>query len=161
MLLSVLRPARPQDRRPPTSRLFSGDTKLNQATQGSVLVKVWSYSKDKHIAQSQAGKNAVHGVLFKGVAALNNGTARVPAQRPIVSDPNAEIRHADFFKSFFAEGGKYMKYVNFVNNGIPAAGDIIKIKNEYKIGVTVSVSKDALRKDLEANGIIQSLSSGF
>ena len=54
-----------------------------------------------------------------------------------------------------------MKYVNFVNNGIPAAGDIIKIRNEYKIGIKVSVSKDALRKEMEADGIIQSLSSGF
>lgn len=132
-----------------------------QATQGSILVKVWSYSKDKNIAQSQAGKNAVHGVLFKGVAALNDGASRIPAQRPIVTDPNAENTHADFFKTFFADGGKYMKYVNFVNNGIPAAGDIIKIRNEYKIGIKVSVSKDALRKEMEADGIIQSLSSGF
>ncbi len=132
-----------------------------QATQGSILVKVWSYSKDKNIAQSQAGKNAVHGVLFKGVAALNDGASRVPAQKPIVTDPNAEETYADFFKTFFANGGKYMKYVNFVNNGIPSAGNIIKIKNEYKIGVTVSVAKDALRKEMEAEGIIKSLSSGF
>lgn len=132
-----------------------------QATQGSILVKVWSYSTDKSIAQAQAAKNAVHGVLFKGVAAMNDATARVPAQRPMIVDPNAETEYADFFKAFFADGGRYMKYVNFVNNGIPAAGDIIKVGKEYKIGVMVSVSKDALRKEMEADGIIRSLSSGF
>ena len=85
-----------------------------QAVQGSILVKVWSYSKDKYIPQTQAGKNAVHGVLFKGVAALNNAYARVPMQRPIVTDPNAETKYADFFETFFKDGGKYMKFINFV-----------------------------------------------
>ena len=132
-----------------------------QATQGSILVKVWSYSKDKNVAINQAGKNAVHGVLFKGVSALNDGSSRVPAQRAIVTDLNAETTYQDYFKAFFADGGKYMKYVNFVNNGVPAPGDIIKIKNEYKIGVKVSVSKDALRKEMEAAGIVRSLGSGF
>lgn len=132
-----------------------------QATQGSVLVKVWSYSADKNVAITQAGKNAVHGVLFKGVAALNNEYARVPAQRPIVTDLNAENTYNSYFKDFFKDGGKYMKYVNFVNNGIPAPGDIIKVDKQYKIGVRVSVSKDALRKEMEEAGIIKALGAGF
>lgn len=132
-----------------------------QATQGATLVKVWSYSKDRYIPQTQAGKNAVHGVLFKGVAALNEAYARVPMQRPIVTEPNAETKYSDFFKTFFKDGGKYMKFVNFVNNGIPAPGDIIKIDKEYKIGVIVSVSKDALRKEMEADGIVRALDAGF
>jgi hypothetical protein len=132
-----------------------------QATQGSILVKVWSYSKDKNIATTQAGKNAVHGVLFKGVAALNNEYARVPAQRPIVTDPTAETTYQEYFKDFFQNGGKYMKYVNFVNNGIPAPGDIIKVGKQYKVGVRVSVSKDALRKEMEAAGVVKALGAGF
>lgn len=132
-----------------------------QAIQGSILVKVWSYSKDKNVAQGQAGKNAVHGVLFKGVSALNNEYARVPAQRPIVTDMNAESAHSEYFKTFFQDGGKYAKYVNFVNNGIPAPGDIIKVGKEYKIGVRVSVSKDALRKEMEAAGVVKALGAGF
>jgi GTP-sensing pleiotropic transcriptional regulator CodY len=35
------------------------------------------------------------------------------------------------------------------------------VGKEYKVGVTVSVSKDQLRKDLEAAGVIKSLGSGF
>jgi hypothetical protein len=132
-----------------------------QAVQGSILVKVWSYSKSKDVALGQAGKNAVHGVLFKGVAALNNQYTRVPAQRPIVTDVNAEQTHSNYFKSFFSDGGKYMMYVNFVNNGVPLPGDIIKVGKEYKIGVTVSVSKDALRKEMEAAGVVKALGAGF
>ena len=132
-----------------------------QATQGSILVKVWSYSKDKNVAITQAGKNAVHGVLFKGVAALSNEFARVPAQKAIVTDLSAESTHENYFKEFFHDGGKYMKYVNFVNNGIPAPGDIIQVGKQYKIGVRVSVAKDALRKEMESAGIVKALGAGF
>ena len=132
-----------------------------QAVQGSILVKVWSYSKDKNVATTQAGKNAVHGVLFKGVSALNNEYARVPAQKAIVTDVNAESTYKNYFTDFFKDGGKYNKYVNFVNNGIPAPGDIIKVGKQYKIGVRVSVSKDALRKEMEAAGVVKALGAGF
>ena len=132
-----------------------------QAVQGSLLVKVWSYSKDKNVATGQAGKNAVHGVLFKGVSALNNEYARVPAQKAIVTDVNAESTYESYFNDFFKDGGKYMKYVNFVNNGIPAPGDIIKVGKQYKIGVRVSVAKDALRKEMEAAGVVKALGAGF
>lgn len=134
---------------------------LGQATQGSILVKVWSYCNSKDIDNTQAAKNAVHGVLFKGVPALNTDDARVPAQRPIVTDTDAEAKYEEFFKTFFADGGKYMKYVNFVNNGIPAPGDVIKVKNQYKVGVRVSVAKDALRKEMENAGIVKALGAGF
>lgn len=128
-----------------------------QAVQGSILVKVWSYSKGKIVARNQAGKNAIHGILFKGVSALN----RIPAQKPMIVEPDAEAKYADYLEDFFSDGGKYMKFVNFVNNGVPAPGDIIKIKNEYKIGVTVSIAKDALRKELENSGIVRPLGAGF
>jgi hypothetical protein len=131
---------------------------IGQASQGAILVKVWSYSRNKDVAMEQAAKNAVHGVLFKGVAALSN---RYQPQRPIVTDLNAEQSHSGYFKSFFADRGKYMKYVNFVNNGIPAPGDIIKVGKEYKVGVSVSVAKDALRKEMEAAGIVKALGAGF
>ena len=132
-----------------------------QAVQGSILVKVWSYSKDKNVATTQAGKNAVHGVLFKGVSALNNEYARVPAQKAIVTDVNAESTYKNYFTDFFKDGGKYNKYVNFVNNGIPVPGDIIKVGKQYKIGVRVSVAKDALRKEMEAAGVVKALGAGF
>ena len=131
------------------------------AIQGSIIVKVWSYSKSKTVALEQAAKNAVHGVLFKGIAAKNEGNIRIPAQRPIITDTNAEELNKDFLQDFFSDGGKYMKYVTFVNNGVPGPGDILKIGKQYKVGIRVSVSKDALRKEMEAAGIVKSLGAGF
>ena len=54
-----------------------------------------------------------------------------------------------------------MKFVSLTNDGAVAAGDRIKVGKEYKIGLIVSVRKDALRKDLEQAGIIKGLNSGF
>lgn len=79
----------------------------------------------------------------------------------MVSNPNLENEKADFFEPFFEEGGKYMKFVSSSGDGNIDAADRMKVGKEYKIGVVVSVMKDALRKDLEAAGISKGLSSGF
>ena len=126
--------------------------------KGTYQVKVWSYSKKADTAIEQAKKNAVHGIIFRGFPA--NG--RVQGKKPLSRNPNLEIEHGDFFKDFFAQGGKYLKFVSVVNNGAIAPGDRIKVsKKEYKIGVVISVDVNSLRKDLEAAGIIKSMSSGF
>ncbi len=130
---------------------------VQTGVQGTYLIKVWSYSKKSKIAIEQAKKNAVHGVIFRGFT----GTATVPGQKALTSNVNLEEEKEAFFKPFFADGGKYMKFVSSSNDGAIAAEDIMKIGKEYKIGVVLSVNISALRKDLEEAGIIKSLSSGF
>lgn len=115
--------------------------------------KVWTYSKDAITAMEQAKKNAVHGLIFRGVTAKDRFAA-IPALE-IVS--NAEVIHKDFFDPFFDDGGQYLKYVSLVNNGSIGPGDRIKIGKEYKIGVVVTVDKVALKKDLEEAGIMKKL----
>ena len=126
-------------------------------TQGSYLIKVWSYSKKPVIAIEQAKKNAVHGIIFKGFTGIQG----VPGQRPLTNNPNLEVEQAEFFKNFFADGGKYMKFVNITNDGAVAAEDRIKMDKQYKIGVVVSVNVAGLRKDLEDAGMVRGLNSGF
>lgn len=130
---------------------------VQTGTQGTYLIKVWSYSKNPDVAIEQAKKNAVHGIIFKGFT----GTSSVPGQKALTSNVNLEEEKADFFKPFFADGGKYMKFVSTSNDGAVAAEDRMKIGKEYKIGVVVSVNVSALRKDLEDAGIIKSLGAGF
>lgn len=130
---------------------------VQTGTQGTYLIKVWSYSKKPELATEQSKKNAIHGIIFKGFA----GKAGIPGQSPLANNPNLEVEKADFFKPFFAEGGKYLKFVTLSNDGAVAAEDRMKIGKEYKIGVIVSVNVAELRKDLENAGVIKSLSSGF
>lgn len=127
--------------------------------QGTYQIKVWSYSKDVETATEQAKKNAVHGIIFKGFP--NKG--RVQGQKPLARNSNLYEENEKFFLEFFkTDGGDYMKFVTFANNGQIAAGDRIKIsKKEYKVGVVVSVNVAELRKYLESKGIIKGLSNGF
>ena len=124
---------------------------------GTYLVKVWSYSKRGDVALEQAKKNAVHGVIFKGFT----GSDGCSTQKALASSPNVESEKQEFFDMFFEDGGKYMKYVSVSGDGMISADDRKKVGKEYKIGVIVSVMKDALRKDLEAAGVIKSLDAGF
>lgn len=125
--------------------------------QGTYLIKVWSYSKKPDLAIEQAKKNAVHGVIFKGFT----GSSSIAGQKPLASNVNLEQEKVDFFKPFFSDGGKYMKFVSMSTDGAIAAEDRMKIGKEFKIGVIVSVNVYSLRKDLESAGIINSLGSGF
>jgi hypothetical protein len=132
---------------------------VSVGSQGTYQIKVWSYSKDPNVAIEQAKKNAVHGIIFKGFG----GTRTVQAQKALVTDPAIAETRKDFFDAFFADGGGYMKFVNLSNSHevAIAAGDRIKIGKEYKVGVIVSVNKDALRKELENAGIVKKLGDIF
>jgi hypothetical protein len=131
---------------------------VSEGVQGTYLIKVWSYSKKSKLAIEQAKKNAVHGIIFRGLAGIN-GVAKKPALAG--SNSNLEEEKKDFFDSFFADNGKYMKFVNITNDGSIAAKDRLKVGKEYKLGVIVSVNVDALRQDLENAGIIKKLGAGF
>lgn len=127
--------------------------------EGTKLIKVFSYSKKPDVAIDQAKKNAVHAMIFQGFN--GNSGSGCPTQKPLVSNPNLEQEKSEFFDAFFADGGKYMKFVSVSGDGQVAAEDRMKVGKEYKVGVVVSVMYDLLRADLEAAGIVKGLSSGF
>ena len=123
-----------------------------EGTKGTFLVKVWTYSPNATTAMLQAGKNAVHGILFKGFGGEH-------PQLPMIDDKQTFEDNKSFFRKFFNEGGEFQKFIRIVNNQV---SDFIKIsKKEYKVGVIVSVSKDELRKYLEDQQIIKGLNHGF
>lgn len=129
------------------------------AKQGAKLVKVWSYSKNPKHAIASAMRNAVHGVIFKGFA---GGGQSCTSSQPLVKDPSVEEEYKEFFNEFFAEGGEYLKYVSAATDGSIAPGDRLKVsKREYKIAAVVTVMSDQLRKRLEKENIVKSLTSGF
>lgn len=120
------------------------------------LIKVYTYSTKKNLPMEQAKKNAVHAVLFKGYPA--NSEFGCSSQSPMCRNSNIEFEKREFFDTFFADGGAYMKFVNDSSDGNVDAADRLKVGKEYKVGVIVSVNKSELRKYLEAAGIIRGLS---
>ena len=123
------------------------------AVQGAYLVKVSSYSRNAKIAAEQCAKNAVHGVIFKGFT----GTNGCVSQRPLAANPGVDFEHADFFKEFFSDNGEYRKYVS-MTAGSQATE---KVGRAHRVSMVATVQKDALRKALEAAGVIKSLNAGF
>lgn len=132
---------------------------LSVASQGSYIVKIYSYSRNKNVAIEQSKKNAIHGVIFRGIPQSEIGCV---AQPPMARHPNLEEKNRDYFESFFSEDGEYRKFVTLTTDGAVAPGDRLKVgRREYKIGLIVSVDIAGLRKELEAAGIIKGLATGF
>lgn len=127
-----------------------------QAPQGMELVKVWVYSKDPVVAAEQTKKNAIHGIIFKGVSPKGGRTGKAP----LYSDTYDSKK--EFFDGFFQDGGDYQRYVQLTNNGSILPGDILKVdKKEYKIGLNILVNFIELKRFLEKKEIIRGLSTGF
>tara|TARA_B100000809_G_scaffold253290_1_gene289136 strand:+ start:4545 stop:5078 length:534 start_codon:yes stop_codon:yes gene_type:complete len=126
---------------------------------GTKVVKVWSYSKKANVAENQSKKNAVHGMVFQGYSGGGQGCTN---QKALITDPSVGEQKKEFFDNFFdINGGKYMKFVSHSSDATP---EIIKVSMKgykYKVGVIVTVNTNALRKDLEAAGVVKGLSSGF
>lgn len=127
------------------------------ASDGSYLVKVWSYGKNAKISSNEVKQNAVYGILFRGFAAGEQGCK---AQKPIIKAQTAYEDNKKFFESFFGKKGDVANYANYATIISPAP-EVIKVQKEYKVGYIVSVSKDALRKAMEDAGVIKGLASGF
>lgn len=121
--------------------------------QGTYLVTVSVLGKKTQINDDVLARCAVHGVLFKGFVE--------PSMRktikPIAGNASKEGEHADYFEHFFEKDGAAANYVTFVNS----SRKVVKSGKQYKVSVTVSVSKDQLRKDLEDAGVIRGLNSAF
>ena len=128
------------------------------ATAGFKVFKIWSYGKKKDLlTKDVCMRNAIHAVLFKGLAASDVGTqGTFPALCPEGYDA-----HQEYFDGFF-ESGDYMQFVQLTSKGAQQAGDVIKTANkEWKVGLLVQINVNALRKRLEKDGVMQGARSIF
>ena len=130
---------------------------LGVGQDGTKVFKVWGYGKEVGEAVMAAKADAVAACIFKG---LPGGAGAAPTP-PICNEANIEITKSDYFDKFFAVGGKYLQFVALTNDGNPAGADRIKIKKGYKVAIYVQVMYNALRRQLESDGIARRLDSGF
>ncbi len=124
---------------------------------GTKVMKVWGYGRRVEDAVIEAKMNAVASVIFVGIPG-GHGAAATP---PLLRDPNAAEKHAEYFEKFFEPGGKYQQFLALTTDGMPSGQDRLKIKNGFKVAIYAQVRYDALRKQLEADGIARRLDHGF
>ncbi len=119
---------------------------------GTYLVQVTATAKKAAVSDDDLCYFAVHGVLFRG---FQDGT--YGSQKPLAGSALAETEHKEFFDNFFS-GGAYRTYVTMVSG----SRRVVKTADKrYRVTATVTVQKSQLRKDLEKQGIVKALNSGF
>ena len=112
-----------------------------------VIFTVYSYTKKSKITSDVGKRNAIHGILFKGLPQ----TKMQGAQPPLLKDGNYDT-YADYLNPFFANGD-YLQFIEETNKGFQ---DVVKVSSkEYKVGITVKVNVKALRERLEKDGVIK------
>lgn len=125
-------------------------TGAGSGTEGTVLVKVYVYSKS--VSDDDLKRAAVHGVVFRGCSGNASG-----ARQPAMASPTAESDNAAFCAEFFAPNGQCVNFATVISGSY----DRVKTQKGYKSGAILQVDKTSLRKELEKAGVIRSLSSGF
>lgn len=122
--------------------------------EGTYLVRVWVYANKHNLKPELIRKYAIHGVVFKGVT----GSTKCNGQKPLAKSLSVEEENKVYFDEFFEKKNAYLNFATIIEGTF----ERVKVtKRQFKIGAVVSVSKDQLRKQLEADGIIRGLSTGF
>lgn len=124
---------------------------------GTKVFKVWGTGENIFDAIQTAKANAVAACIFKG---LTGGAGSAPTP-PICSEPNIENTQSAYFEDFFKLGGKYQLFIARTSEDDPGGEDRLKLKKGYKVAIYVQVMYDALRKQLETDGIARRLDQGF
>jgi hypothetical protein len=117
-------------------------------TGSSYLIQVTSYVGDLRLALNQAKKNAIHAVLFKGVAGNNLGcTAKEPLIENGIYNDNFE-----YFEDFFYNTRQYNQFATSPSGSAESSEKLKRKMN--RVTFIISVNVDELRKKLEYDKII-------
>lgn len=147
-----------KDETPDYDYELSSVAETSSATSGFKVFKVWSFGpKRQLLTQDICMRNAIHGLLFKGLVAMDTGTqGTVPALVPDGYDS-----HKEYFDAFFGNG-EYKLFIQASSRGAQQAGDVMQVnKKRWKVGLVVQVNQNALRKRLEKDRIIESAANIF
>lgn len=112
---------------------------------GFVIFTVYSYGRRERLTTDICMRNAIHGLIFKGLPA-EDGVGAVPAL--IGATPYEDYK--EYFDNFFS--GPYKQFVEETNKGMQ---DVMKVGKEYKVGVKVRVNVKLLKQRLRQDGIIK------
>ena len=97
-------------------------------TEGTKVFKVWGVGKNVNEAIMNAKTDAVAACIFKG---LPGGAGSAPTP-PIIIEPNAENKYADYFETFFTVGGKYPSVYRCYNRWRPCRSGSAKTKERIQ-----------------------------
>jgi hypothetical protein len=123
-------------------------------TDGYVTIKIWNTKAGKSYKTDAALLDAVHSVLYAGIAGKNGCTT----QKALLNSSSEIEQFKKIEKNFFSKNGKWKDFTR--SSAIESTLPINIGDKNWKV-YQVSVSKNALRNYLEENKIIKSLNTNF
>ena len=127
---------------------------ISMEMDGYITLKIWDSKKGVKYTSEQSRKDAIHAILYSGIA----GSKGCTTLSPLLSRMGAQENFKNIEKSFFSKKGKWTMFTRSseIETTLP---ENLGIKN-WKV-YQVSVSKNELRKHLEEQKIIKALNNGF
>lgn len=125
-------------------------------TDGNKIVEVTGTAGNVKKAMEQARKNAVAAVIFRGIPA-GDGTLSIPPMSPL--GEQLYRNNSKYFDKFFDKEKTYLQFVNFTSTDIPSGINNIETKDGRRVKVYVQILYDNLRRRLEQDGILTSMSA--
>jgi hypothetical protein len=123
-------------------------------TDAYVVIRIWNAKKGLKYKMSNARKEAIHAILYAGIAG-GNGCSTQPA---LLNTPEDRTNFKAIEKRFFSKKGEWARFTrDATDNSFGTKNDISATCKIYQ----VSIGKKDLRKYLEENKIIKPLNSGF
>ncbi len=121
---------------------------------GYVTIKIWDIKLGPKYLPEQAMKDAIHAILFSGIASNNECIG----QAPLLTQTEQQEKFKDIEKSFFSKNGKWSLFTrsSATETTLPKNLGV----NNWKV-YQLSISKNELRKFLEEQKIIKLLNTGF
>ncbi len=123
-------------------------------TDGYLTIKIWDTKQGAKYQFQQAQKDVIHALLYSGFSG-NNACATQPQ---FLSNPKEQDNFKSIEKRFFASNGQWALFTRASSTKTTLPVGLGEKK--WKV-YQVSVSKNELRKYLEDQKIIKSLSHGF
>jgi hypothetical protein len=129
-----------------SSRINTGEVNyLAPSEKGTILVSAAGYGTSKPDAIGNAESNAFNNLIFRGIPGSQH-------QLPMVQN-EGEVRkqHSTYFSNLLDSGG----YKTFMMTSEEQSGFVAARKNQKNILIKVKINVDALRRDMEQQGVIR------
>ncbi len=126
--------------------LPSSEVNYISENNGTITIRATGNGKNKREAISEAEKNAINVLFFRGLPESRHKIALIG------TNESQEIeKHAQYFENFYTQN----RYKTFIMSSIPVSDFAKKNEGAKSLTLDVKVNLVALRRDLEQNNIIR------
>ena len=119
-----------------------------------ITINIWNGKKGSNYKNESAQKEAIHAILYSGISNGNSCTT----QNPILSNLEQRNNFKKIENKFFRKKGEWNRFIKSSN--IEKSLPISIGSQNWKV-YQVAIAKNELRKYLEEEKIIHTLSNGF